>query len=67
MSFGGPRPKHTAPAKHANAVTRVEAIVVGATDVALVTERYAKLRERGAPAIEVRGADRDGLIDVRFR
>ena len=54
-------------AKHANGVTRVEAIVLGATDAARVTERYAKLRERGGPDIEVRGADHDGLIDVRFR
>jgi hypothetical protein len=56
-----------AAATHANGLTRVDSIVLGATDVALVTERYAKLRERGAPDIEVRGADRDGLIDVRFR
>jgi hypothetical protein len=56
-----------AAAKHANGLTRVEAIVLGATDAARLIERYAKLRERGAPDIEVRRADRDGLIDVRFR
>lgn len=54
-------------AKHANGMTGVAGIVLGATDPALVTERYAILRERGAPEIEVRRADRDGLLDVRFR
>jgi len=54
-------------AKHANKTTGVASIVVGATDPARVTERYAVLRERGAPEIEVRRADRDGLMDVRFR
>jgi hypothetical protein len=54
-------------AKHANGITGVAGIVVGATDPARLTERYATLRERGAPDIEVRAADRDGLIDVRFR
>jgi hypothetical protein len=56
-----------AAARHANGVTGVAGIVVGAEDAKRVTERYAILRERGAPEIEVRGADRDGLIDVRFR
>lgn len=54
-------------AQHANKTTGVASIVLGATDPALVTERYAMLRERGAPEIEVRRADRDGLMDVRFR
>lgn len=54
-------------AQHANQTTGVASIVLGATDPALVTERYAILRERGAPEIEVRRADRDGLMDVRFR
>jgi hypothetical protein len=45
----------------------LDGIVLGATDPARVTEQYALLRERGAPEIEVRPADRDGLIDVRFR
>ena len=54
-------------AKHANRTTRLAGIVIGATDPALVTKRYGLLRERGAPDIEVRRADRDGLLDVRFR
>jgi hypothetical protein len=54
-------------AKHANGITKVAAVVLGATDPARVTERYATLRERGAPDIEIRGAERDGLIDVHFR
>ena len=53
-------------AKHANKTSRVGAIVLGATDPPSVTQRYAVLRERGAPEIEVRRADRDGLLDVRF-
>jgi hypothetical protein len=54
-------------ARHANGTTGVAQIVLGATDPARVTERYALLRERGAPEVEVRRADRDGLLDVRFR
>lgn len=54
-------------AKHANGTTGVASIVIGATDPARVGERYALLRERGAPDIEIRRADRDGLLDVRFR
>ena len=53
-------------AKHANGTTGVAKVVLGARDPALVTERYAKLRERGAPEIEIRAAERDGVIDVRF-
>lgn len=54
-------------AKHANGMTRVAGIVLGATDPARVTERYGVLREHGAPEIEIRRADRDGLLDARFR
>ncbi len=54
-------------AKHANGMTRVAAVVLGAMEPARVTEQYTMLRERGAPEIEVRRADRDGLMDVRFR
>jgi hypothetical protein len=54
-------------AKHANGITRVAGIVVGATDPTRVTERYALLRARGAPEIEIRHAERDGLQDVRLR
>lgn len=56
-----------AAAKHANGMTRVAGVVLGATDPALVADQYTMLRGRGAPVIEVRRADRDGLMDVRFR
>jgi len=54
-------------AKHANRTGGLAGVILGATDPARVTELYALLRERGAPEIEVRRADRDGLLDVRFR
>ncbi len=54
-------------AKHANGTIGVARIVLGATDPVRITERYAVLRERGAPDLEVRGAERDRLLDVRFR
>lgn len=54
-------------ARHANGIAGVERIVLGATDPALVTSRYARLREHGAPAIEIRSAERDGVLDVAFR
>ena len=54
-------------AVHPNGTTGVASVVLGATDAARVGERYAVLRERGAPEVEVRFADRDGLLDVRFR
>ena len=54
-------------AKHANGTTGVASIVIGATDPDLVTDRWVKLRARGISDIEIRRADRDGLIDVRFR
>ena len=60
------RVPHGAAALHANGTTGVASIVLGATDPARVAERYARLRERGAPEVEVRGTDRDGLLDVRF-
>jgi hypothetical protein len=53
-------------AKHANGITRVAGIVLGVTNPALVGARYANLRERGAPEVEIRKAEIDGLIDVRF-
>ena len=54
-------------AKHANGTAGLAGIVLGATVPARVSQRYALLRERGAPDVEVRRADRDGLLDVRFR
>jgi hypothetical protein len=41
-------------------------IVLGARDPAAVTVDHARLAERGAPAIEIRQAERDGPIDVQF-
>jgi len=61
------RVPHGAAAMHANGTSGVASIVLGATDPARVAERYARLRERGAPEVKVRPADRDGLLDVRFR
>jgi glyoxalase-like protein len=54
-------------ARHANGTTAVAEIVIGATDPARTTSRYAQLRERGAPAVVIRGAESDRLLDVRFR
>jgi hypothetical protein len=53
-------------AKHANKTRGIAAIVLGAIDPARVSERYASLRERGAPEIEIRSADRDELLDVHL-
>ncbi len=53
-------------ARHANGIKGVKRIVVGAIDPAATTARYARLRERGAPGIEIRRADRNGLTDVAF-
>jgi hypothetical protein len=53
-------------ARHANGTTGLTQIVVGATDRARIAQRYALLRERGAPPVEVRGADQDELLDVGF-
>ena len=61
------RVPHGAAALHANGTTGVASIVLGATDPLRAAERYALLRERGGPDVEVRRADRDGLVDVRFR
>ena len=54
-------------AKHANGATGVASVVIGATDPDLVIDRWVKLHARGVSDIEIRRADRDGLIDVRFR
>lgn len=52
--------------RHPNGVAGVATIVLGARDPAQLTTRYARLRERGAPAIEIREAENDGLVDVMF-
>ena len=56
-----------AAAEHANGATGIAALTVGAVDIADAEWRYAALRERGAPRVELRKAERDGLVDVRFR
>jgi hypothetical protein len=56
-----------AAAEHANGASGIAAVTIGALDVADVEWRYATLRERGAPQVEVRKAEKDGLLDVRFR
>ena len=53
-------------AKHANGMSRIDQVMVDAVDPVRVGDRYAKLRERGAPEVVFRRAERDGLLDVRF-
>jgi len=56
-----------AAADHANGAIGIALVIIGTTDIADTEWRYASLRERGAPQIEIRKADKDGAIDVRFR
>ena len=56
-----------AAAEHANGATGIASVIVGAADYADAEWSYAVLRERGAPEIVLRNAERDGLLDVRFR
>ena len=56
-----------AAAEHANGATGIASVVIGAVDIADIEWRYATLRERGAPQVEIRKAEKDGLLDVRFR
>jgi hypothetical protein len=56
-----------AAAEHANGATGIASVVIGAIDIGDAEWRYAALRERGAPPIELRTAEKDGLLDVRFR
>jgi hypothetical protein len=56
-----------AAAEHANGATGIGPLVLGARDIGDAEWRYATLRERGAPAVELRPAEKDGLIDVRFK
>jgi glyoxalase-like protein len=55
-----------AAAEHANGATGIASVVVGAIDIGDVEWRYAALRERGAPRIELRRAEKDGILEVRF-
>ncbi len=56
-----------AAADHANGARGIAAIVVGAVDIGDAEWRYAALRERGAPKVDIRKSEREGLLDVRFR
>jgi Glyoxalase-like domain len=56
-----------AAADHANGAVGIAVVTIGATDIADAEWRYASLRERGAPQVEIRKAEKDGPIDVRFR
>jgi hypothetical protein len=53
--------------EHANGATGIATVAIGAVDVADAEWRYATLRERGAPQVELRKAEKDGILDVRFR
>jgi hypothetical protein len=55
-----------AAADHANSATGIASVVLGASDIADAEWRYAALRERGAPRVELRKAEVDRLVDVRF-
>jgi hypothetical protein len=56
-----------AAAEHANGAVGIAALVLGTTNIADAEWRYAALRERGAPEVQLRESDRDGLVDVRYR
>jgi Glyoxalase-like domain len=53
--------------QHANGATGIGSVVIGAVDIGDVEWRYAELRKRGAPQVELRKAEKDGVLDVRFR
>ena len=56
-----------AQATHANGTRGIAGLVLGARDPEATSLRYMKLRQRGAPAIEVVQSTDDRLKDVRFR
>jgi hypothetical protein len=56
-----------ASAEHANGATGIASVVIGVVDIGDAEWRYAALRERGAPEVELRKAEKDGVLDVRFR
>jgi hypothetical protein len=56
-----------AASQHANGAIGIASVAVGAIDIGDVEWRYAELRKRGAPQVELRKAEKDGLLDVRFR
>jgi hypothetical protein len=56
-----------AASQHANGAIGIASVAVGAIDIGDVEWRYAELRKRGAPQVELRKAEKDGVLDVRFR
>jgi hypothetical protein len=60
------RVPHGDSATHTNGITRIAQVVIGTADVARARSDYERLRQRGAPAIQIVGAERDALLDVRF-
>jgi hypothetical protein len=54
-------------ARHANGTTGLAQVVIGASDPAPIARSYAQLVRRGAPDVDIRPAEQDGLLDVRFR
>ena len=53
--------------EHANGAIGVAALVLGTTNLADTEWRYAAIRERGGPEVQLRESDRDGIVDVRYR
>ena len=56
-----------AASQHANGAGGIARVTLGARDITDTEWRYARLRERGAPEIDLRGDERDVVIDVRFK
>ena len=54
-------------ATHPNGTQGIAGIVLGARDAAATAAGYERLRERGAPPVEIVSADEDRLREVRFR
>ena len=52
--------------RHANGVTGVASLTIAARDQGSVPESYERLRDRGAPEIQIVHGDLDGLSDVAF-
>jgi hypothetical protein len=56
-----------AASQHANGAIGIASVAVGAVDIGDIEWRYAELRKRGAPQVELRKAEKDGVLDVRYR
>lgn len=53
--------------EHANGATGIGAVTLGTSNLGDAEWRYAALRERGAPEVELRKAEVDRIVDVRFK